>query len=346
MTCEFAFLAVGNADSIIVSPSDGGAVIVDVPKPREVSDFLSARGRLQIEGIYITHTHRDHFAPLNEFVSFLKLWFDLGGSVNNVFIASEAYHEALEELGKLEATSPKKHKLLQHALAQLLEWREGLIHFEAPTQRLTPSCQSGALTAYVLHPEQLFAAEQFVKSKGALNDRSVVIKLDYHGFIALLLADVERAGLRDLGKIYAERPQLLRANLVKIPHHGAWPTRGEELKSLLKSADAEIAVLSVGSKNRHRHVVPALFNLLNQLVADTSLRLKKFLCTEVTRTCLFSSVELARAGRAGLPERMPCGGDIIVTADDAGNWTLEGEREHAVIVSGIKYAACENRLDY
>jgi hypothetical protein len=47
-----------------------------------------------------------------------------------------------------------------------------------------------------------------------------------------------------------------------------------------------------------------------------------------------------------VPERMPCGGDIIVTADDAGNWTLAGETEHAVLVGSIKYAACENRLDY
>ncbi|HET8671670.1 MAG TPA: hypothetical protein VFM05_13915, partial [Candidatus Saccharimonadales bacterium] len=60
----------------------------------------------------------------------------------------------------------------------------------------------------------------------------------------------------------------------------------------------------------------------------------------------FSLTERNRAGRAGLPERMLCGGNIIVTADETGNWNLEGQPEHAQLVSGIKYAACENRCDY
>jgi ribonuclease BN (tRNA processing enzyme) len=79
MPCEFVFLAVENADSIIVSSDDDPTVIVDIPIPRRVVDFLLRRRKLHIGSIYITHTHRDHFAPFSEFSAFLELWLGLGG---------------------------------------------------------------------------------------------------------------------------------------------------------------------------------------------------------------------------------------------------------------------------
>ena len=42
-----------------------------------------------------------------------------------------------------------------------------------------------------------FCGRAIRQIKRALNDRSIVIKLVYNGFLALLLADVERAGLKD-----------------------------------------------------------------------------------------------------------------------------------------------------
>lgn len=346
MTCEFAFLAVGNADSIVVCPDDGLSVVVDIPKPRTVSDFLVSKKRLNIGSIYVTHTHRDHFAPFSEFVAFLEQWFGLGGSVTNVFVANEAYNDAFTELKKLEKIRPKKFKELHHALERLQDWRVNAIHFQHPNRSLKPSYQSGALATYVLHPEQLFAAKHLAKSKTGLNERSIVLKVTYNGFAALLLADVEKDGLDDILKLYSEQPEILHADLVKIPHHGAWPVNSSSLATLLRTVNAQLAVLSVGSKNSYGHVVPALFRLLNELVDDSSIRLLKFLCTEVTRTCAFSLSERLAAGSAGLANRMPCAGHIIVTAHDEVTWTLNTETDHSGVVSGLKYAACEHRGDY
>lgn len=346
MTCEFAFLAVGNADCIVVSPDDGLSVVVDIPKPRLVSDFLVSKQRRNIGSIYVTHTHRDHFAPFSEFVAFLEQWFGLGGSVENVFIANEAYNDAFTELRKLEKTRPKKFKELHHALERLQDWRVNAINFQHPNRSSKPSYQSGSMATYVLHPEQLFAAKNLTRSKAALNERSIILKVTYSGFAALLLADLEKDGLDDILKLYSEHPEILHANLVKIPHHGAWPVNSSSLETLLRIVNPQLAVLSVGSKNSYGHVVPALFHLLNELIQDISLQLGKFLCTEVTRTCVFSSSERREAGSAGLAARMPCAGDIIVTVDDGAVWTFDTETDHATVVRGLKYAACEHRGDY
>lgn len=346
MPCEFVFLAVENADSIIVSSDDDPTVIVDIPIPRRVVDFLLSRRKLHIGSIYITHTHRDHFAPFSEFSAFLELWFGLGGTVERVFILNEAFDAVYEELKRLEKTKSAKFKELHHAMERLEFWRVKTIQFHHPNRSLTPSYQSGHLASFVVHPDQLFAARHHVKSKKGLNERSVVLKFTYKGFIALMLADVEKDGLDDILTLYSEQSEVLRSNLVKIPHHGAWPRNSSSLISLLKLVDAELAVLSVGSKNPYGHVVPALFQLLNALVNDKSARLTKFLCTEVTRTCIWSLLEREAAGRTGLPQRMPCAGDIVVTVRDKDDWTSTTETDHPNVVSGLKHAACENRADY
>lgn len=221
MTCQFAFLAVGNADSIIVSPEDSPSIIVDIPKPRRVTDFLREREKLSIGGIYITHAHSDHFTPVAAFVSFLEQWFDLGGSVEYIFLATEILYAACYELERLRRTRSKTFNRLRHALDRLDQWRESVVRLRPPTRDDRLSYQSGALTIQVLHPEYFFAVRHSVKSKAGLNERSVVLKVSYGNFSALLLADLEQAGLDDCLRICSNEE--LRAHLVKIPHHGAWP---------------------------------------------------------------------------------------------------------------------------
>ncbi|RUT08303.1 hypothetical protein DSM106972_014710 [Dulcicalothrix desertica PCC 7102] len=58
---------------------------------------------------------------------------------------------------------------------------------------------------------------------------------------------------------------------------------------MLEKIDAELAVLSVGSTNTYGHVVPELFKLLLDQKDDKSKKLEKFVCTEVTRTCVYSA---------------------------------------------------------
>lgn len=68
----------------------------------------------------------------------------------------------------------------------------------------------------------LGGAEMTVWLKGdeawGLNDRSAVIRLDYHGRTALFAADIERNGQRRLAEVIP--PELLDVEVLKYPHHG------------------------------------------------------------------------------------------------------------------------------
>ena len=101
------------------------------------------------------------------------------------------------------------------------------------------------------------------------------------------------------------------ANIVKIPHHGAYPKNGDELQELLALIDAELAVLSVGSTNRYGHVQPELFKALIDLKDNKDKRLDKFICTEVTRTCKHSASDRATMTK-GLSEATKCAGEITI----------------------------------
>jgi len=110
----------------------------------------------------------------------------------------------------------------------------------------------------------------------------------------------------------------LRADVLKFPHHGAWPSdypaisqfRGVErrtLTHLLEAVDPEIVVLSVGTDNIHGHVRPEVFTAVVAL-RGRKLRIKRFVCTQITRTCLRSAE--SRGPTA-------CGGDVEVRIGDS-----------------------------
>lgn len=80
-----------------------------------------------------------------------------------------------------------------------------------------------------------------------------------------------------------------------------------------------------------------LFSALLELKQQIDLR---FICTEVTQTCLLPETE--RDGR-GLPFQQ-CAGDITVTAEATGQWThTTAETDHTAKVRSIPHAACDGR---
>ncbi|MFM7189432.1 MAG: hypothetical protein ACKOX2_01250, partial [Microcystaceae cyanobacterium] len=181
-----------------------------------------------------------------------------------------------------------------------------------------------------------------VKNGRNLNEISVVLRVIYDEFSAILLADIEGDGLTELLQLKTD----FAANVVKIPHHGGWPANGNELEILLELIDPEITILSVGSKNPHGHVKPELFEALINLKNDSSKRLSQFVCTEVTRTCKYSVAERSQKGNRGLSSTEKCAGEITIIAEESGKWECKTEvQHHASVVANLPYAACDDRAD-
>lgn len=173
----------------------------------------------------------------------------------------------------------------------------------------------------------------------------MVLRLSYGQFAAMLLGDLDGRGAEECMLLSQQDPDSIRAQVVKIPHHGAWPRSKEAAKALvelLKAIRPELAVLSVGSTNPHGHVKPDLFRCLDDLKASFGLR--SFVCTEATRTCMLSPAEGLMLERRGMSETHRCAGDITIEAETSGKWELVTEEpDHPARVRTIPFAACARR---
>lgn len=347
MTCKLIFLSVGNADSIVIQ-DENSLILVDLGNLNVLAKWLHEQRVSSIDRIYITHDHKDHFPSLVSLANFLNDWLKIG-TIEKLHFPYRAYEVAKRKVLLDRRNTERNPKLerLELALNRITDWRK------ESSIKLTPIVQdgeeycNGSLRVKALHPSQDYIENHLAVSNAGINEVSVVLQVVYGDFSALLLADIEKAGLAEFLKTLKCRNSDVvgsQANVVKIPHHGAYPRNGEDLQELLALINAEVAILSVGSKNTHGHVEPKLFKTLIEL--QDNQRLKRFLCTEVTRTCVHPSEEYLKMGKKGLRRTEKCAGTITVVADTSGIQELQTEvKDHAAKIAGFNYAACDRRAD-
>lgn len=336
MTLEIAFLDVGNADSIVILPPGSSAIIIDAPKPRRIQERLEDRERITIDCLYFTHDHRDHLPSLSVLKTFVAEWLKKG-KLNFLCLPSGAADKARK------LADSNKDARLRDALDRLSLWEEEKEFEVIRAERGPLPHRFGEVVIYVLHPRFLFSERHSATHPHKINETALVLRVEYGEFSMLLLADVEQAGLTKLLGLCSDDE--LQCQIVKIPHHGAWQTNESDIQSLLERANPEFAVLSVGSRNQHGHVVPELFQELLRLRDDEGKGLQNFVCTEVTRTCVYSAQERAAMGRQGLPASQPCAGDIVILAESSGEWEMLNRAEHVQHLESILHAACCGRAD-
>lgn len=344
MTCKLTFLPVGNADSVVIC-GDNSLVLVDLGNLNVLEEWLQKHELLRIDRIYITHAHGDHFPSLIKLVDFLGTWFN-HGIIEKLHLPYKIIEIARKKV-QSDRHNPKSQRL-ELALNRITEWSKNRIIKLSPIVRDGEEYSEGSLKIEALHPSQDYTENHLALSSSRLNEISIVLRISYGKFSALLLADIEGIGLTELLSFLEANSKSTEftVNVVKIPHHGAYPANGEDLKELLALIDAEIAILSVGSNNPYGHVEPKLFNALIELKTNLSKRLKQFVCTEVTRTCVHSVSDCSAMGKSGLPSRKLCAGEITIVAEASGKWKLKTETDHPTVISGFDYAACKEGSDF
>ena len=133
---------------------------------------------------------------------------------------------------------------------------------------------------------------------------------------ALLTADVQLTGI---SLMLARDPSLLRSDVLKYPHHGAWPTEwpglvGMEPKidrctvqDFLRAVMPSHVIFSVGRNNRDNHIHPQTIAALDEYYR-THGTLRSVRWTETTPNCLDLAVMPTDGPLANLSES----GDIEV----------------------------------
>lgn len=337
MTCTISFLPVGNADSIVIQ-TDDSMIVVDLGNLSVLEEWIEQHQITKIDRIYITHAHGDHFPSLIKLTTFIDNYHSKI-KIEKIHLPYKVIEIATQKM--VSAQNDPKNGKLRFALKRIKEWYINREIKHSPIFLDGENYSDKMLKIEPLHPSQHYIESHFGLDKSKLNEISVVLRVVYGEFSAILLADIEGDGLTELLQLKTD----FTANVVKIPHHGAWPKNGEDLKTLLEFIDPEIAVLSVGSKNQHGHVKPELFDALTNLKSNSLKRLNQFICTEVTRTCKSSASDCSAMDKKGLSSTEKCAGEITIIAEDSGKWTLKTETNHSNVVRSFDYAACTERAD-
>ena len=219
-------LDVGQGDSNLIDLPDGTALLIDGggfvgspvdPGKAVVLPVLRARRRTRVDIVVLSHPHPDHFTGLASALPDLdigELW-DTGQ-------------------GEAEGAGPVYAELLRSLRAR-----------GVPIRHLDQLCGAprvfGGAVLRVLAP-----CPAFTPHRGA-NDNSIVISIAYGARRFLFTGDAEHEEETELLQTHAAD---LRADYLKVGHHGSRTSTSEAFLSLVSPA---LATLSCGVRNRFGH---------------------------------------------------------------------------------------------
>lgn len=87
-------------------------------------------------------------------------------------------------------------------------------------------------------------------SENVLNNNSLVLKLIYMNFSCIFTGDIEEIAEKTILEKYKNSAQILKADILKIAHHGSKTSSTEEF---LKEVKPRIALIGVGENNNFGH---------------------------------------------------------------------------------------------
>jgi len=218
---------VGQGDALVLATDEPGrAVVVDAgPEASPVDGCLDRLGVDRVPLVVLSHLHADHVGGLAGVLA--------GRAVGGIAVGA--------------GRSPA--------------WAWDQVRDEAagagvPVVGLLPGQRLGwpGLTLDVLAPRRKEAGR--APDGTEINNRSVVLRASTRAGRVLLAGDVELGAQAELLTSGAD----LRAEVIKVPHHGSGYTAPE----FLTAVGARIALLSVGADNRYGHPSPRTLDVLTR----------------------------------------------------------------------------------
>jgi competence protein ComEC len=226
------FLSVGQGDAIAIRTPRGEWAVVD-GGPRTPSfdagravvlPFLRKNGVSRLAAVVVTHGDADHLGGIPHIVQEMepRLVLDPGQPIGtNLYVD---YLRSLDIAGS--------------------EWRAA---------RAGDSFTIDSVRVEVLHP-----SSEWISREVSPNENSVVMRVTFGCFQALLTGDIGRPAEMELDEIVGE------ADLLKVAHHGS---AGSSDQSFLEAVSPRLAVISVG-RNRFGHPSPEVLARLEKTSAS------------------------------------------------------------------------------
>jgi len=247
---EVTVLDVGQGDAIFVQFPDGKNILIDGgnktfnfdPGQRVIEPFLKKKGINKIDAVLVTHPHNDHIGG----IPYILENFEVGAVIDNgLNYSSEIYRRYLDIINR---------KGIRHIVARAGDKIE----------------LSKVARIYVLHPIEPFVGDYNGEDKygsgHAVNNSSVVIKIQYGGNSFLFMGDAEKEAEESMIKIY---DTFLKSDWIKVGHHGSETSSSPAFVLKVKPT---WAVISVGKYNKYNHpsdIVLRRYNLIGSKIHRT-----------------------------------------------------------------------------
>lgn len=96
-------------------------------------------------------------------------------------------------------------------------------------------------------------------TKNILNNNSMVVKFCYKDFMMLFTGDIEEIAEKEILQEYQEKENVLKADVLKVAHHGSKTSSTQEF---IEKVSPKIALIGVGKNNKFDHPNVNVLNLL------------------------------------------------------------------------------------
>ena len=207
------FIDVGEGDSILIEAPNGEAALVDAGNlisGFRVTEYLKENDIQSLEYLIFTHPHLDHIGGAFFILQMLE--------IKNVYDNGEDLSEVAKS-------------------SDLYRWYETLVRREGNYRVLKAEdiLSLGEVSLKILWPPRPFVLSDF-------NSNSLVIMLKYGKFSCLLTGDLTNIAEEKL----LEQGITLKANVLKVGHHGAGDASSKEF---LDEVSPQIAIISVHAEN-------------------------------------------------------------------------------------------------
>ncbi|MCU1593089.1 MAG: putative Competence protein, partial [Frankiales bacterium] len=202
---------VGQGDGFVVRLGAGEALVIDTgPDPEPIDACLSRLGIQRIPLLVLTHLHADHVEGVPGLLR--------GRQVGAV------------EIGPLDEPAVEEHRLMGWLDARKIP----VVRAQLGEIREVAGVRWEVLDATARHG-----------TDSDPNNSSILLRLTTHGITVLLSGDLEG----EVQKTLLERGLDLRADVLKVPHHGS----RKQDPDFLDAVHARIALTPVGAGNPYGH---------------------------------------------------------------------------------------------
>ncbi len=215
-----SFIDVGQGDSILVILPNTKTLLIDGGERQSSGKVLSTLqeyGLSYIDVIVATHPHADHIGGLIDVINTVN--------VGQVLDSGQMHTtQTFEDL--LDAIYNKQIPLRSVS--------------EGESINLDPTVKIDVLNPPASIPDG-------ANNEGEFNDNSVVLKLTYGNFSALLTGDMEE---RNEARLVFNNATILDADVLKAGHHGS---RTSSSTAFLNAVTPEVVIISLAAGNNYGH---------------------------------------------------------------------------------------------